>query len=107
MFNSLIPRRLCSSSLLKPNFLGGCDMNWTLPTWVWSFTLPPHPLLQPSLKAHGNGLWLASIIGPPTALISEAISEPPLPSDEPNRLKPAFVAVKRKFLDRQGIPHSV
>ncbi|GBM74510.1 hypothetical protein AVEN_178448-1 [Araneus ventricosus] len=28
----------------------------------------------------------------------------PLPLKKPNRLKPAFVAVKRKFLDRPGPP---
>ncbi|GBM58579.1 hypothetical protein AVEN_222803-1 [Araneus ventricosus] len=50
----------------------------------------------PSLKALGNGLRFARITGPPITLISKAISEPPLPSEEPNRLKPAFVAVKRK-----------
>ncbi|GBN14815.1 hypothetical protein AVEN_161430-1, partial [Araneus ventricosus] len=60
----------------------------------WSFT--PSPLLLPSLKALGNGLRLARIIGPPTALISE----PHFPSKEANRLGPAFFAVKGKFLDR-------
>ncbi|GBM40008.1 hypothetical protein AVEN_217604-1 [Araneus ventricosus] len=39
-------------------------------------------------------------IVPPTVLTSEVILEPPLPSKDPNRLKPAFVAVKKKFLDR-------
>ncbi|GBO19192.1 hypothetical protein AVEN_156840-1 [Araneus ventricosus] len=48
----------------------------------------------------------ARIIGPPTALISEAISEPHCPSKEPTCLKPAFVAVNRKFLDRLGPPRS-
>ncbi|GBN88183.1 hypothetical protein AVEN_19916-1, partial [Araneus ventricosus] len=40
---------------------------------------------------------------PPTALISE----PDLPSEETNRLRPAFLAVKRRFLDRPGQPRSV
>ncbi|GBN98400.1 hypothetical protein AVEN_275124-1 [Araneus ventricosus] len=53
-----------------------------------------------SLKAHGNGLWLARVIVPPTALISEEISELQISSKEANRLRPAFVAVKGKFLDR-------
>ncbi|GBM57110.1 hypothetical protein AVEN_232263-1 [Araneus ventricosus] len=35
LFNSLIPRRLLSSSPFKTGrFWGGNDMNWTLPTWV-------------------------------------------------------------------------
>ncbi|GBM07099.1 hypothetical protein AVEN_177066-1 [Araneus ventricosus] len=50
---------------------------------------------------------MAKIIGPPILLISEAISEPDLPSKEPNRLKPAFIAVKRKLSDRLGSPLSV
>ncbi|GBM37610.1 hypothetical protein AVEN_44539-1 [Araneus ventricosus] len=29
-------------------------MNWTLPAWV---------VVYPSLKTHGNGLWLARLIG--------------------------------------------
>ncbi|GBN85326.1 hypothetical protein AVEN_175169-1 [Araneus ventricosus] len=45
-------------------------------------------------------MWSARIIGPPTAIIFEAISEPHLPSKVPTRLKPAFVAVRKKFLDR-------
>ncbi|GBN50989.1 hypothetical protein AVEN_264740-1 [Araneus ventricosus] len=48
-----------------------------------------------------------NLIGPPIALISEAISEPPLPSEEASRLRPAFVAVKGKFLDRPRPPRSV
>ncbi|GBL75871.1 hypothetical protein AVEN_121570-1, partial [Araneus ventricosus] len=68
----------------------------------WSFSPPPHSCYKPSLKANGNGLWLERIIGPPTALISYAISEPRLPSKEGNRLRPAFAAVKKKFLDRPG-----
>ncbi|GBN55297.1 hypothetical protein AVEN_13457-1 [Araneus ventricosus] len=36
----------------------------------------------------------------PTALISEVISEPHLPSEEANRIRSTFVAVKEKFLDR-------
>ncbi|GBL87264.1 hypothetical protein AVEN_270531-1 [Araneus ventricosus] len=40
------------------------------------------------------------VIGTPTALISQAISETPLPSKEANRLRPAFVVVKGKFVDR-------
>ncbi|GBN13226.1 hypothetical protein AVEN_105186-1 [Araneus ventricosus] len=55
----------------------------------------------------GNGLWLARIFGPPTALISEAISEPHLPSKEANRLRPAFVADKGKVLERLGPPRSM
>ncbi|GBN01408.1 hypothetical protein AVEN_180082-1 [Araneus ventricosus] len=55
----------------------------------------------------GNELRLARIIGPPTALISEAISEPHLLSKEENRLNLDFVAVKRKFLDRPEPPRSV
>ncbi|GBN30718.1 hypothetical protein AVEN_162453-1 [Araneus ventricosus] len=47
-------------------------------------------------EAQRNGLWLARVIGPPTALISK----PNLPSKEASRLRPAFVAAKRKFLDR-------
>ncbi|GBL92558.1 hypothetical protein AVEN_175010-1 [Araneus ventricosus] len=66
----------------------------------------PHALLYPSLKAHENGLWWTRIIGPSTAFISLAISEPYLPSEEANRLRLAFVAVKRKFLDRPGPPRS-
>ncbi|GBL90013.1 hypothetical protein AVEN_178410-1 [Araneus ventricosus] len=38
-------------------------------------------------------------IGPPTALISEVISEPPLPSKGTNRLRPTFVDVKAKILN--------
>ncbi|GBM55567.1 hypothetical protein AVEN_74526-1 [Araneus ventricosus] len=70
-------------------------MNWTLPTWVVIY----HPLLVPSLKTQGNGLWLARIIRPTTAFMSEANSEPHLLSKETNLLGPAFVAIRRKFLD--------
>ncbi|GBM82235.1 hypothetical protein AVEN_440-1 [Araneus ventricosus] len=62
-------------------------MNWTLSTWMAIYPTTPPPV-------HGKGLWLARIIGPPTALISY------LPSKEATRLRPAFVAVKGKFLDR-------
>ncbi|GBM28452.1 hypothetical protein AVEN_33904-1 [Araneus ventricosus] len=57
-----------------------------------------------TIKAHGNGLWLARIIRPPTALISEATSEPHLPSKEDNRPRTAFLAVKGECLDRPGPP---
>ncbi|GBN80240.1 hypothetical protein AVEN_242897-1 [Araneus ventricosus] len=43
----------------------------------------------------GNDNWIR-----PTALISEAISAPHLPSEEADGLKLASVAVKGKFLDR-------
>ncbi|GBN97087.1 hypothetical protein AVEN_160978-1 [Araneus ventricosus] len=69
--------------------------------------LPHHRLLYPSLKAHGNWLRFARIIGPPTPLISLAISEPHLNTEEANRLKPAIFAVEGKFLDRTGPPRSV
>ncbi|GBM79904.1 hypothetical protein AVEN_35680-1 [Araneus ventricosus] len=81
-------------------------MNWTLPTWVVIYPTT-QPFTLPSLTTHGNGLWLERIIGPPTALISEAISGPHLHSKEANRLRPAFVAVKGKYLDRPGPSRSV
>ncbi|GBN09491.1 hypothetical protein AVEN_62652-1 [Araneus ventricosus] len=66
----------------------------------------PHPLLYPFLKAKRNGLWLARIIGPPyrAYLLSDLRALPPL--KEANRLRPAFVAVKGKFLDLPRPPHS-
>ncbi|GBM21459.1 hypothetical protein AVEN_161068-1 [Araneus ventricosus] len=62
--------------------------------------LPTTPTQLYSLQAHEKGLWLARIIGHPTALSTEAISEPYLPSKEAYRLRPAFGAVKGKILDR-------
>ncbi|GBO17834.1 hypothetical protein AVEN_258045-1 [Araneus ventricosus] len=53
--NSLIPRRI----------FGGSDMNWTLPARVVIYPTTSPPAHSPSLKAHGNGLWLARIIGIP------------------------------------------
>ncbi|GBM98564.1 hypothetical protein AVEN_171403-1 [Araneus ventricosus] len=44
------------------------------------------------------GLWLARIIGPLPSLSPKRSQN--LPSKEKNRLRPAFVAVKGKFLDR-------
>ncbi|GBN23419.1 hypothetical protein AVEN_32508-1 [Araneus ventricosus] len=62
-------------------------------------------LLEPSVRlqgrqpnAHGNGCdWQESLNH---HLPFYALSEPYLPSKEANRLRPAFVAVKGKFLDR-------
>ncbi|GBM30656.1 hypothetical protein AVEN_44515-1, partial [Araneus ventricosus] len=48
--------------------------------------------------AQGNGLWLARIIGPLPRLSPKRSQN--LPSKEASRLRPAFVAVKRTFLDR-------
>ncbi|GBL99676.1 hypothetical protein AVEN_249727-1 [Araneus ventricosus] len=92
--------------LLGPVIKSSSALRVFLFIW-WSFTPPHHLLLLPSIKAHGNGLRSARIIGPPTTLISEAIAEPPLPSEETIRLRPAFVVVKGKFLDRPGPPLSV
>ncbi|GBM26823.1 hypothetical protein AVEN_32075-1 [Araneus ventricosus] len=52
----------------------------------------PHSLLQPSLKAHGNGLRLARIIGPLSRLStkrSQSLTSPqkkPTASDRPSPL---------------------
>ncbi|GBO19311.1 hypothetical protein AVEN_219649-1, partial [Araneus ventricosus] len=58
------------------------------------------PCYNLSLRRTEMGCGLARIIRPPTLLISQAISEPPLPSKEDNHLRLAFEAVKRKFLNR-------
>ncbi|GBN02233.1 hypothetical protein AVEN_67123-1 [Araneus ventricosus] len=78
-------------------FLGG-RMNWTLPTWV-AKPYRPKPCYNLPLSRREMGCGLKV---PPTALIPSAISEPYLPSEEANRLKPAILAVKRP-----GPPRSV
>ncbi|GBM96134.1 hypothetical protein AVEN_153259-1 [Araneus ventricosus] len=66
---------------LKPRLLGRIPHELDSPNLGGH--LPHHPIsVIPSLKAHGNGLWLARIIGPSIALISEAISEPHLSSPQ-------------------------
>ncbi|GBL84911.1 hypothetical protein AVEN_77435-1, partial [Araneus ventricosus] len=47
--NFFIPRLLFTSSPFKTPFLGGYDMNWTLPAWVVIY-LPPHPCCNLSLS---------------------------------------------------------
>ncbi|GBN47567.1 hypothetical protein AVEN_270670-1 [Araneus ventricosus] len=64
---------------------------------------PPPPAIFP--KGNGYGLWFAGIIGPPTALISEAdlrIS-PPLKKSQPH-FRSTFVAVKGELLDPPEAP---
>ncbi|GBM31611.1 hypothetical protein AVEN_198468-1 [Araneus ventricosus] len=64
--SSLIPRRTFSSGPFKTGQFGMIrhELDSTNPGGHL-----PHLLLKSSLKAHGNGLWSARIIGPPTALI--------------------------------------
>ncbi|GBN10876.1 hypothetical protein AVEN_212997-1 [Araneus ventricosus] len=81
-------------------------MNWTLPSWIVLYTTIPHPA---TIFPKGARKW--AVMGKdnwaPTALISEVITEPHLPSKEPNRLKLAFVDVKAKILDHPGPPFSM
>ncbi|GBM76314.1 hypothetical protein AVEN_214739-1 [Araneus ventricosus] len=68
--------------------------------------LPHHPN-PASRKAHGNGLLLARIIGPPLPRLSPKRSQN-LPSPQKKPTASAFVAVKGKFLDIPGeYRHSV
>ncbi|GBL88405.1 hypothetical protein AVEN_103052-1 [Araneus ventricosus] len=69
-------------------------------SWVVIYSTTP-PLLKPALKAHGNGLRWARLIGP---LLSSKLY---LPSKETKRLRKTSVAVKGKFLGRPGAPRSV
>ncbi|GBN49598.1 hypothetical protein AVEN_137093-1 [Araneus ventricosus] len=98
--NSLIPSRRSLLAPLKPGLSGRMRHELDSPNLGDHLQHHPTPLLQPSLKAHGNGLWLARIIEPPTALLSEVISDNHLISKGANRLRSAFVAVKGNFLDR-------
>ncbi|GBM88022.1 hypothetical protein AVEN_149365-1 [Araneus ventricosus] len=78
-----------------------------------------HELDRPNLADHlphhskpsyNLSLWRMEMdkkIVPPTAMISEANLEPHLPSKETNRLRPAFVDIKEKFLDGPGPPRSI
>ncbi|GBM62682.1 hypothetical protein AVEN_257278-1 [Araneus ventricosus] len=93
-FCHLNSRRLLSSFPFKTGqFWEDTTFNCTLPTshhttpsWLW----------------HGNGLRLGRIIVPPTALISEVISETHLFSKAANRLRPAFVLVRENFFSPPG-----
>ncbi|GBO33974.1 hypothetical protein AVEN_69937-1 [Araneus ventricosus] len=69
-------------------------MNWTIPTLGVIYT-PCYNLKRTEMGCGWQGL-----LDHPTALISEAIAEPHLPSKEASRLRPALVAVKEKFSDR-------
>ncbi|GBL69333.1 hypothetical protein AVEN_219742-1 [Araneus ventricosus] len=75
--------------LLNRAFLEGYDMNWTLPTWVFIYPDTPPPTITLPEGARkwavvGKGNW------------TPYRSEPSLPSKEVNRLRKAFVDVKRK-----------
>ncbi|GBO20038.1 hypothetical protein AVEN_14436-1 [Araneus ventricosus] len=74
-------------------------MNWTLPTWV--VILPHHP--TPAITSpYGARKW--AVVGndnwtPYRAYLrSDLRTSPPL--KEANRLRPTFIAVKGKYLDR-------
>ncbi|GBM17664.1 hypothetical protein AVEN_202827-1 [Araneus ventricosus] len=54
----------------------------------------------PLRRAEMDSRPSARKIEPPTSLIFEAISEPDLTSKAANRLRPAFVDLKSKSLDR-------
>ncbi|GBO07707.1 hypothetical protein AVEN_83795-1 [Araneus ventricosus] len=98
LFDSLNPKRLFLLAPLKPG-----PSEWKqheLDSPNLGGHLPPHRFYKLPLR-------FARIIRPPTALISEAISEPHLLSKDANSLRAAFVAVKGKFLDRPGPPRSV
>ncbi|GBO36654.1 hypothetical protein AVEN_2181-1 [Araneus ventricosus] len=93
-FNSLNPKRPFSFRSFKTRtFLGGSDMNWTVPT-LWSFTPPHHPLTfpSPSIKTQGKGLRFARLIGPLPRLSPKpsqnltSTQKKPAASDRPSSL---------------------
>ncbi|GBL92667.1 hypothetical protein AVEN_119068-1 [Araneus ventricosus] len=86
--NSLRSRRLFSSKLFETGALGRIRHELDSPNL--GGRLPHHLTICCNLTLKRTKM---GIIGPPTALISEAITEPHLPSKEANRLRPVFVAV--------------
>ncbi|GBN11250.1 hypothetical protein AVEN_62484-1 [Araneus ventricosus] len=86
-------------------FFGRIRHELNSPVLDGQFTSPPQP---PALTfPKGARKW--AVVGKDnwTALIYEAISELLLLSKEANRLRPAFLSVKLKLLDRPGPPRSM
>ncbi|GBM01512.1 hypothetical protein AVEN_209320-1 [Araneus ventricosus] len=81
-------------------------MNWTLLTWVVIYpTTPPPAIAFPSAARE----W--AVVGkdnctPYHAYLRRDLRTSP-PRKEASRLRPAFIAVKRKFLDFPGPPRSL
>ncbi|GBM13504.1 hypothetical protein AVEN_82778-1 [Araneus ventricosus] len=74
--NSLIPRRdffLLAS--LKPGLYGRKRLELDSLNQGGHLLNHPTPAHPPSLKAHGNGLWLARIIRPPLLRLSPKLSQ--------------------------------
>ncbi|GBL92583.1 hypothetical protein AVEN_131413-1 [Araneus ventricosus] len=63
---------------------------------------PPNPCYNLSLRRKEMGCGCQGQLDPPTTFISEVVSEHHLSLKEANSLRPAFVAVKGKFLERPG-----